>query len=67
MAAFMDAGNVFDTESSGFQLSDLRYSAGVGASWLSPLGALTVSFAYPLNEKSQDETQAFQFNFGTTF
>jgi len=67
MAAFMDVGNVFDTESSGFQLSDLRYSAGVGASWLSPLGALTVSFAYPLNEKSQDETQAFQFNFGTTF
>lgn len=67
MAAFVDAGNVYNTESSGFQLSDLRYSAGVGASWLSPLGALTISFALPLNNSSVDQTQAFQFNFGTTF
>jgi len=67
MAAFVDAGNVYDTESGSFQLSDLRYSAGVGGSWLSPLGALTISFALPLNEKSGDQTQAFQFNFGTTF
>lgn len=67
LAAFFDAGNVYDTESGNFQLSDLRYSAGMGASWLSPLGALTVSFAFPLNKQSGDETQAFQFNFGTTF
>ena len=66
MAAFVDVGNVYDTDKA-FALSDLRSSAGVGASWLSPLGALTVSIALPLNKQSHDETQAFQFNFGTTF
>jgi outer membrane protein insertion porin family len=66
MALFVDVGNVFDTEQD-VAFSDLRYSAGVGGSWLSPLGALTVSLALPLNEKSGDETQIFQFNFGTTF
>jgi outer membrane protein insertion porin family len=66
MALFVDAGNVYDTDQD-VALSDLRYSAGVGGSWLSPLGALTISLGVPLNKKSGDETQIFQFNFGTTF
>jgi outer membrane protein insertion porin family len=67
LAVFIDAGNVFNTEDADISLSEFRYSAGVGASWLSPLGAMTISLAYPLNEKSGDETEVFQFNFGTTF
>jgi len=77
LAAFMDAGNVFLTDAlvskpddccrDGFNVDDLRYSAGVGATWLSPFGALTVSFAQPLNDEPDDETQVFQFQFGQSF
>jgi len=81
LGAFFDFGNVWWTEDSprlagtdfdlvapiGFSLSDLRYSTGLSAVWLSPVGALSVSLAYPLNEKDGDETQVFQFGFGQTF
>ncbi|MBK1710506.1 MULTISPECIES: outer membrane protein assembly factor BamA [Marichromatium] len=73
LGAFFDFGNVWLTDDSslvdntGFDLGDLRYSAGLSVSWLSPVGALSVSVAYPLNEKDGDETQVFQFGFGQTF
>ena len=72
-SAFLDVGNVWLTngpeerESIGFDLGDLRYSVGLSASWLSPLGALTVSLAYPLNEKEGDRVENFQFSMGQTF
>ena len=66
--AFADAGSVFDTEAGNtFDAKEFRYSAGVGLAWLSPLGALTVSYAQPLKKDSQDEPEPFQFTFGTTF
>lgn len=65
MSTFFDAGNVFDGDD--FDIGDLRYSAGVGARWLSPLGALTFSLAFPLNDESQDDVQVFQFSFGSNF
>jgi outer membrane protein insertion porin family len=51
----------------GFSLSDIRYSAGLSATWLSPIGALSVSVAYPFNEQDGDETEVFQFGIGQTF
>lgn len=66
MSAFVDVGNVF-ADFNDFETSELRYSVGVGATWLSPLGALTFSLAHPLNEKSGDQTQVFQFTVGTNF
>jgi len=44
-----------------------RYSAGVGLSWQSPLGPLQRSYARPLNAKSGDDRQSFQFQIGTGF
>jgi len=78
LGAFFDFGNVWATSSptlddedlvapTGFDLSEIRYSAGLSASWLSPVGALTVSVAYPLNAEDEDDTQVFQFGFGQTF
>jgi outer membrane protein insertion porin family len=70
LMAFFDAGNVFDTgngSGDGFDTSGFRYSAGVGLSWLSPVGALSVSLAMPLNADDNDDTEEFQFTFGTTF
>lgn len=66
MLAFVDGGNVFDTRKD-VDLGELRYSAGVGLTWLSPLGALTFSFARPLNDRAEDRTQVFQFSLGSLF
>ncbi len=64
LSTFVDAGNVFLDD---FDAGEIRYSVGLGATWMSPLGALSVSIAQPLNDKPGDETEAFQFNFGQTF
>ena len=63
---FFDAGQVYG-EGQKFDLGDLRYSTGVTAAWLSPIGPLKVSVGKPLNKKSGDETESFQFQMGTTF
>ncbi|MCW4150151.1 outer membrane protein assembly factor BamA [Halomonas janggokensis] len=78
---FLDAGNTFLSScydvldedasrqrcNSGVDLGDLRYSAGVGLSWLTPVGPLTFAVAEPLNEESGDDTQFFQFSLGQSF
>lgn len=51
----------------GISLSDLRYSVGVGVAWISPLGPLKFSIAAPINDKSGDKTERFQFQIGTGF
>ncbi|MBI5463199.1 MAG: outer membrane protein assembly factor BamA [Gammaproteobacteria bacterium] len=63
MSTFMDLGNVYPSYSD-FDAGDLRYSVGVGATWLSPLGALSFSLAKPLNDKDGDQVQVFQFTIG---
>lgn len=63
---FLDAGHVYATYDD-FEASEIRMSAGVGMTWLSPVGALTFSLAKALNEKSVDETETFQFNLGAGF
>jgi outer membrane protein insertion porin family len=45
----------------------LRYSAGVGISWISPIGPLKLSYGTPLNAKPEDNVQRFQFQMGTGF
>ncbi|MCP4408971.1 MAG: outer membrane protein assembly factor BamA [Gammaproteobacteria bacterium] len=66
LGVFFDAGNVF-AEVSDFEFSELRTSAGVSMTWLSPVGALTFSLAQALNDKPGDETEVFQFSIGTVF
>lgn len=63
---FLDGGNVFD-DGQGMSLSDLRYSAGIGLSWVSPVGPLKLSYGNPLNAKPGDLKQTFQFQLGTGF
>ena len=65
---FVDAGNVFNTVGGEkISVSNLRASAGLGISWVSPIGPLKLSFGKALNAKEADRTQAFQFQLGTGF
>jgi outer membrane protein insertion porin family len=66
ISAFADIGNVFNTDTE-FNSDALRYSAGVGVDWLSPIGALYVSLAYPFNPGGDDDVQYFQFSLGQNF
>lgn len=66
MSAFVDAGNVYGSEES-YSLGDLRYSAGIGASWISPFGPLKVVYAKALNSEPGDDTQTIQFQMGQQF
>jgi outer membrane protein insertion porin family len=63
---FFDAGQVYQ-EGQRIRLNELRYSAGLGVSWISPVGPLKLSYAYPLNAKPGDRLERFQFQMGTGF
>jgi outer membrane protein assembly factor BamA len=54
-------------ENQRLDFGDVRYSIGFGIAWISPLGPLKISYAYPLNDKPGDRLQRFQFQIGTGF
>jgi len=68
-STFVDGGNVFGSGSGDedFAVDNIRFAAGLGVTWLSPFGALSVSLAAPFNDQENDETKTFQFNFGSGF
>lgn len=66
LSTFVDAGNVFN-DLNEFESSEIRTSVGISATWLSPLGPLTISYAKPLNAEEEDEEQKIQFSIGATF
>ena len=45
----------------------LRASWGMSVQWLSPMGPMVFSLAWPLKEYEDDETEIFSFNIGKTF
>jgi outer membrane protein insertion porin family len=63
---FSDGGQVWQ-EGTKIRLDELRYSAGIGLSWISPVGPLKLSYAKPLNSKPGDRLERFQFQMGTGF
>ena len=73
-ALFLDVGNVFNTNCRenqancfGIDAGELRYSVGIGVTWLSGFGPLTFSLAKPLNASPIDEREVFQFTLGRGF
>jgi len=63
---FLDGGQVYP-EAAKMRLSEMRFSTGLGLSWISPVGPLKLSYAYPLNQKFGDRLERFQFQMGTGF
>ncbi len=45
----------------------LRASAGIGLSWLSPLGPIAVDFSEAFLKEDEDKTEVFRISFGTRF
>ena len=66
-ATYSSDGSLLGYQKDRLDLGDLRYSVGVGLAWISPMGPLKLSFAFPLNKKNSDELERFQFQIGTGF
>jgi len=66
MLAFVDGGQVWGADED-VDLGSLRFSAGLGIAWISPLGPMKISYAYPINSEPGDRIQRFQFQIGTGF
>lgn len=66
MFGFIDAGNIFGPDEV-FSVDQFRSSAGVGISWISPMGPLRLAFSTPVRRFDSDRIQSIQFQIGTTF
>jgi len=67
---FSDYGSLWDLDDDGATIADessLRLSAGVGVSWVSPLGPIRLDFAQPILDEDFDKDEVFRFDFGTRF
>ena len=73
-AFFFDFGNVFAMECRDYQVScykpsidELRYSIGVGLTWITGFGPMSFAISKPYNEDRYERTEEFQFTIGTVF
>jgi outer membrane protein insertion porin family len=66
MFTFFDVGNVFG-ESQPIRLNELRAAAGLGISWVSPVGPLRLAISRPVKKFTGDKIQNIQFQIGTSF
>jgi outer membrane protein insertion porin family len=70
MYGFVDVGSVSGPDeglAANANANSLRASAGVGVSWISPVGPLRLAIARPLKKFDGDKIQSMQFQIGTSF
>ena len=63
---YVDVGNVWG-ETQRVDAASLRASAGIGLSWISPVGPLKLSYGTPIRKEPGDRIQRLQFQIGTAF
>ncbi|MES2099239.1 MAG: outer membrane protein assembly factor BamA [Pseudomonadota bacterium] len=63
---YVDVGNVWG-ENDKMAFDSLRASAGLGVTWVSPVGPLKLSYGTPIRKKPTDRIQRLQFQIGTAF
>ena len=73
-AFFFDFGNVFSDNCKEYQINcsepsidDLRYSYGVGLTWITGFGPMSLAIAKPTNAGPRERTEEFQFTVGNVF
>ncbi|MFW2176235.1 MULTISPECIES: outer membrane protein assembly factor BamA [unclassified Moraxella] len=81
-ALFVEGAQVFDTTNKDTKTmdvngktvplingkdNDMRFSAGAGITWITPIGPISLSYAYPLNDKKDDKLDRVQFEIGRLF
>ena len=73
-AFFFDFGNVFSDNCKDYQINcyepsieDLRYSYGVGVTWITGFGPMSFALANPQNAGQYERTKEFQFTVGNVF
>jgi outer membrane protein insertion porin family len=65
---FADAANLWGVDyNSSIGGEGIRSSVGVALDWMSPIGPMNFTLAYPVTKKNGDITETFRFNLGTTF
>ena len=65
---FADIADIWGVDyNSSIKGDGTRSSLGVGLDWMTPVGPMTFSLAYPISKETGDKTESFRFNLGTTF
>jgi len=75
--AFVDAGTVWGAlptkstvltvNAEPFSFTRMRYAAGLGIEWLSPIGPVGFAWSYPLRKMQGDVVRNFEFALGAQF
>ncbi len=62
---FFDAGRAYDTnETFG---SDIRYTAGAGFRWFSPMGPIRIEYGFNIDPREDEDSGKIEFSFGGFF
>jgi len=65
---FADAADIWGVDyNSSIKGDGIRSSVGVALDWMSPVGPMNFSLAYPVTKNTGDKTESFRFNLGTSF
>jgi outer membrane protein insertion porin family len=67
LSAFVDGAAVFGNATEVDGSDGPRFSTGIALTWISPVGPLKMSYAWPLAEHPGDRLQRFQFTLGQIF
>ena len=62
LSLFVDNGRVGENS-----MNIVRNSYGVSFDWITPIGPLNFTWAWPIGEKEGDDTRKFDFSIGSGF
>lgn len=65
-AVFVDFGNVFPPPFT-YPLDELRYSAGPGIRYVTPIGPFRLDIGFPINRREGEDVNRIEFSIGQAF
>jgi outer membrane protein insertion porin family len=66
LVPFLDTGNVW-VKAGDISVTDLKYTAGIGFRYSTPVGPLRVDYGFKLNREPGESRDAFHFSIGHAF